>query len=141
MAVKYHTEDCAFLFKGKTKTTAWIKQVAGAENASVGNINVVFCSDSYLLRINREYLRHDYFTDIITFDCTEEERGRKVISGDLMISIDTVRQNSAKYNVPFDNELARVIIHGILHLLGYGDKTPAEATKIRELEDRYLAIC
>ena len=90
------------------------------------------------MEINRRYLSHDYYTDIITFDYTDTEK--KIISGDLMISIDTVRANAQTFGVPFENELARVIIHGVLHLLGYGDKTPEEEANMHALEDKYLAI-
>ena len=90
------------------------------------------------MEINRRYLSHDYYTDIITFDYTDTEK--KIISGDLMISIDTVRANAQAFGVPFENELARVIIHGVLHLLGYGDKTPEEEAHMHALEDKYLAI-
>jgi rRNA maturation RNase YbeY len=138
MAVNYYTEDCRFTLKGKTKTSLWIKETLRREGASAGDINIVFCSDDYLLKINREYLGHDYFTDIITFDYGEDTGGGRKISGDLMIGVGTVRENASKYGVPFDNELGRVMIHGVLHLLGYGDKTPAEEAQMRKLEDKYL---
>lgn len=120
------------------KTTDWIRRTAKAEGHRTGDITVVFCSDTALLEINRRYLSHDYYTDIITFDYTDTEK--KIISGDLMISIDTVRANAQTFGVPFENELARVIIHGVLHLLGYGDKTPEEEAHMHALEDKYLAI-
>ena len=125
-------------FSGRRKTTDWIRRTAKAEGHRTGDITVVFCSDTALLEINRQYLSHDYYTDIITFDYTDTEK--KIISGDLMISIDTVRANAQTFGVPFENELARVIIHGVLHLLGYGDKTPEEETHMHALEDKYLAI-
>ena len=138
MAVQYQTQDCSSRFSGRRKTTDWIRRTAKAEGHRTGDITVVFCSDTALLEINRRYLSHDYYTDIITFDYTDTEK--KIISGDLMISIDTVRANAQTFGVPFENELARVIIHGVLHLLGYGDKTPEEEAHMHALEDKYLAI-
>ena len=126
MAVQYQPPDCSSRFSGRRKTPDWIRRTAKAEGHRTGDITVVFCSDTALLEINRRYLSHDYYTDIITFDYTDTEK--KIISGDLMIS------------VPFENELARVIIHGVLHLLGYGDKTPEEEAHMHALEDKYLAI-
>ncbi len=137
MAVQYQTQDCSFRFRGRRKTATWIHHTAEMEGYRIGAITVVFCSDRALLEINRQYLSHDYFTDIITFDYTDTEK--KIISGDLLISIDTVRNNAQLFGVSFDNELARVIIHGILHLLGYKDQTPEEKRKIHALEDKYLA--
>ena len=131
-------EQGRVFFSGRRKTTDWIRRTAKAEGHRTGDITVVFCSDTALLEINRRYLSHDYYTDIITFDYTDTEK--KIISGDLMISIDTVRANAQTFGVPFENELARVIIHGVLHLLGYGDKTPEEEAHMHALEDKYLAI-
>lgn len=138
MAVRYQTEDCKFRFTGRRKNSDWIRRVAAAEGYRTGDITVVFCSDAALLEVNRQFLSHDYFTDIITFDYTDQEK--RVISGDLMISVDTVRDNAAKFGTTFENELQRVIIHGILHLLGHGDKAPGEEVKMHALEDKYLAI-
>ena len=138
MPVRYYTQDCAFVFKGKGRTSAWIGETARLEGRTTGEISVVFCSDAYLLEVNRRYLGHDYYTDIITFDYGDPEKGR--IAGDLMIGIDTVGENASKYGVSFENELHRVIIHGILHLCGYGDKSPEEEKKMRALENRYLEL-
>ena len=138
MAVRYQTEDCKFRFTERRKTSDWIRRVAAAEGYRTGDITVVFCSDAALLEVNRQFLSHDYFTDIITFDYTDQEK--RVISGDLMISVDTVQDNAAKFGATFENELQRVIIHGILHLLGHGDKAPGEEAKMHALEDKYLAI-
>ena len=128
MAVRYQTEDCKFRFTGRRKTSDWIRRVAAAEGYRTGDITVVFCSDAALLEVNRQFF----------FDYTDQEK--KVISGDLMISVDTVRDNAAKFGATFENELQRVIIHGILHLLGHGDKAPGEEAKMHALEDKYLAI-
>lgn len=136
MPVSYYTQDCCFRFKGKRAVSHWIRRTAQREGKNLGAVGVVFCSDAALLEINRRYLQHDYLTDIITFDYSEGD----TISGDLMISIDTVRSNAQLFGVSFEEELMRVIIHGILHLCGYGDKTPAEEQRMRTLENQYLAI-
>lgn len=104
------------------------------ENFLPGDISVIFCSDDYLLKINEQYLSHDYYTDIVTFDYVENS----VISGDLFISVDRVKDNATQVGVSFENELSRVIIHGVLHLAGYKDKTDAEKKAMREKEDFYL---
>lgn len=104
------------------------------ESRQIGIISVIFCNDSYLLKINKEFLNHDYYTDIITFNYNEGE----IISGDLFISIDRIKDNSVKYKNTFEEELLRVIFHGILHLIGYNDKTSLDKLKIREKEDYYI---
>lgn len=114
--------------------TEWISAAIEAENRSGGDINVIFCSDAYLLEINRKYLEHDYYTDIITFDYGFDD----VVSGDLFISVDTVRANAEEYGVSFSEELDRVMIHGVLHLIGYNDKTPEEQKVMRSKENEYL---
>jgi len=134
--IRYFSEDTAFLYKGKRLTSNWLKQVAEQEGKRIGQIGVIFCSDPYLLGINREYLGHDYYTDIITFDYCEG----KLLSGDLFISIDTVRDNAAFYGTTFDNELHRVIVHGLLHLIGYDDHSDADIAAMRAAEDRSLAL-
>ena len=134
--IRYFTEDTRFLFKGKRLTSNWLKKVAGQEGKRIGQISVIFCSDPYLLGINREYLGHDYYTDIITFDYCEGP----LLSGDLFISIDTVRDNAAFYGTTFENELHRVIVHGVLHLMGYDDHSDADTAAMRAAEDRALAL-
>ncbi|MBP7507062.1 MAG: rRNA maturation RNase YbeY [Prolixibacteraceae bacterium] len=114
----------------------WIKTVILSYNNSCGDINIIFCSDKYLLEMNKAYLNHDYFTDIITFNYNTEDR----ISGDIFISLDTVKNNSIYFSQPFNNELLRVIIHGILHLLGYDDKTEQEQVLIHTKEDEAIEI-
>ena len=120
--VSYFTEDIKFEFKRKRLTSRWLKLVAESEIKRLGDISVIFCSDNYILDINIKYLGHDYFTDIITFDYCEG----KTLSGDLFISIDSVRENASFYGVDFDDELNRVIVHGLLHLIGYDDHTEEE---------------
>lgn len=136
MAVSYHTEDCTLRFGNRRAVSRWIADTIAAEGRKRGDIAVIFCSDDYLLEINRKHLEHDYYTDIITFDYGEGEW----VSGDLFISIDTVHSNAQEYGVSFGQELHRVIIHGVLHLCGYGDKSPAEAEIMRAKEDFYLSL-
>ena len=106
------------------------------EIKKLGNINIIFCSDNYILDVNVKYLGHDYFTDIITFDYCEKD----ILSGDLFISIDTVRDNAEFYKTEFNDELNRVIVHGLLHLIGYDDHTPEEQKIMREKENYYLEL-
>lgn len=134
--VSYHTEDTAFIFKGKVKNTKWLKLVAESEIKQLGDIAIIFCSDNYILDVNIKYLQHDYFTDIITFDYCEGN----VLSGDLFISIDSVKENALFYGTEFADELNRVIVHGLLHLVGYDDHTPDDQKLMREKENYYLSL-
>ena len=133
--VRYFIQDTDFLFKGKAVHKAWLKAVASEENRRLGDISVIFCSDAYLLDMNKKYLGHDYFNDIITFDYSEGE----VLSGDLFISVDTVRSNASFYSAEFDDELDRVIVHGLLHLIGYDDHSEEEFAAMKEKENYYLS--
>ena len=139
--IRYYSEDTNFEFKGKLLNNRWIKFVAESEVRKVGDINVIFCSDNYILDVNMKYLQHDYFTDIITFDYCEDD----VLSGDLFISIDSVKDNALFYGTVFPDELNRVIVHGILHLIGYDDHTDSEQKTMRSKENYYLsqrpAVC
>ena len=110
--------------------------VAGSEIKTLGDISIIFCSDNYILDVNIRYLHHDYFTDVITFDYCEGER----LSGDLFISIDSVRENAIEFGTEFDEELHRVIVHGLLHLIGYDDHTPEDQNVMRAKEDYYLSL-
>lgn len=132
--VSYFTEDITFPFKLKRLTSKWLKFVAHSEDRRLGDISIIFCSDQYILDVNRKYLNHDYYTDIITFDYCEGD----LLSGDLFISIDSVRENAAFYGTAFENELNRVIVHGVLHLIGYDDHTEEEIAQMRSKEDFYL---
>ena len=134
--ISYHNEDCVFLFKNKALNNKWLKLVAESEIRKIGDIAIIFCSDNYILDVNVKYLQHDYFTDIITFDYCEG----KTLSGDLFISIDSVRENAVLYGSEFPEELNRVIVHGVLHLIGYDDHTEEEQKKMREKENYYLAL-
>ena len=134
--INFFEEDIKFNLSQKRKIRNWIKKVAEKEGVSVAEINYVFCSDPYLKQVNVEFLQHDYFTDIITFDNSEEG----TLEGDIFISIDRIRENSSDYSSNFDQELRRVIIHGVLHLIGYRDKTADEENQMRQKEDEYLSL-
>ena len=134
--VNYYFEDTAFKLKAKTKIKNWLKLVAESEVYTLGNVSVIFCSDNYILDINQRFLQHDYFTDIITFDYSEGSK----ISGDLFISVDSVKENSIEYGTDFENELHRVIVHGILHLIGYDDHTDEDIKIMRSKENYYLSL-
>ncbi len=133
MEINYFFEEIKEFNTG-IKTTDWISQTIINEGKTVGEINIIFCNDEYLLKINQEHLTHDYYTDIITFDYSENN----LISGDLFISKDRVEENAEEYKVSFENELNRVIIHGILHLIGYNDKSESEIKEMRTKENYYL---
>ena len=120
----------------KRPTTAWIKAVAASYGRKVGEIGYMFVDDEKILEVNREYIGHDYYTDIITFDYDEGD----VINGDIVISLDTVRTNAEKFGKTFDDELHRVITHGILHLCGINDKGPGEREIMEAAENRALAM-
>ena len=134
--VSYFLQDIDFVFKHKRLNNSWLKLVAESEIKKLGNINIIFCSDNYILDVNVKFLGHDYFTDIITFDYCE----KNILSGDLFISIDTVRDNAEFYKTEFKDELNRVIVHGLLHLIGYDDHTPEEQKIMREKENYYLEL-
>jgi len=132
--VRYYCEDTKFEFKHKRLNNRWYKFTCESEIKRLGDVNVIFCSDNYILDVNLKYLGHDYFTDIITFDYCEGS----VISGDLFISVDSVRENSVYYGTEFEDELNRVLIHGVLHLLGYDDHREEDISVMRRKEDYYL---
>lgn len=134
--VRYFTEDTQFAFKEKALNNKWYKLVASSEVRKLGDINVIFCSDRYILDINMRYLQHDYFTDIITFDYCEKD----ILSGDLFISVDSVKENALFYNTTFEDELNRVLVHGVLHLIGYDDHKDEDIAVMRLKEDYYLGI-
>ena len=134
MSLNYYFEEIdEFTFS--EKTNEWIEKIIQSEKKEAGDISFIFCSDHYLLGINKEFLNHDYFTDVITFDYVEGDK----ISGDIFISIDRVKENAETFNVTFKNELNRVMIHGILHLLGYKDKSVQEKQLMTHKEDEYLS--
>jgi len=135
-AVNFFEEDTTFKPKQKAQLRQWIKETVIAEGFKLKELNYIFCSDAYLLQINQQYLDHDTFTDIVTFDNSEVEGD---IVGDIFISIDRIRENGAKFKTGETDELHRVIIHGALHLLGYTDKSVVTKQKMTQKEDEYLA--
>ena len=134
--ITYQTDGIRMPDIKKRPTTAWIRSVASTYGKKVGDVNYIFCNDGRILEVNREYLQHDYYTDIITFDYTEGD----TISGDLFISLDTVKTNSEQFATAYDEELHRTIIHGILHLCGINDKGPGEREIMEAAENRALAM-
>ena len=135
--ITYQTDGVAMPDIKKREVTEWIKQVAASYGKRVGEVAYIFCDDEKILEVNRQYLQHDYYTDIITFDYTEGPR----ISGDLFISLDTVRTNAEQFaDGDYRRELHRVIIHGILHLCGINDKGPGEREQMEAAEDRALKM-
>lgn len=138
MAIHYYNQDSDFLPKGRVKISRWVKETIHNEGCKVGEICYIFCSSASHIEMNRTYVGHDYYTDIITFDYCDLE-GRGVVSGDIFIDHDTVADNARQLGTDPAEELKRVIIHGILHLCGYKDKTNEEAAQMRSKEDFYLA--
>ncbi len=132
MAINFFAEEVPFDLKNKRKRKTWLKQLALSENHNIAELNYIFCSDEYLLSINKEYLNHDTYTDIITFDNSEEEG---IIEGDIFISIERVKDNAKTLKTEEENEINRVISHGLFHLLGYKDKTKAQSVLMRNKED------
>jgi probable rRNA maturation factor len=135
-AIHFNTIDVDFALKNKKAIRSWIQSTIESEGKEFDFLSYNFCSDTYLLKVNKKHLNHDYYTDIITFDLSEG----KIISGDIYISIDRVKENSAASLSKFHVELCRVIIHGILHLCGYKDKSKKDAAMMRGKEDFYLSI-
>ena len=141
--ISYNTDGVKMPAIRRRDTSAWIKQVAASYGKKVGSIAYIFCNDEKILEVNRQYLQHDYYTDIITFHYCEDEEvmGHKnTISGDLFISLDTVRTNAEQQATTYEEELHRVIIHGILHLVGINDKGPGEREIMEAAENNALAI-
>ncbi len=134
--IHFFTEDTTYQIKQKLALKRWIKAAIASEGFKVGEISIILCSDTYLLAINKQYLRHDTYTDIVTFDNSEQG---DTIAGDIFISVDRVHENGLKFGVPETDELHRVIIHGILHLCGYGDKKKEDKMLMTKKEDLYLA--
>jgi rRNA maturation RNase YbeY len=132
----YTTENVKLPKLEKRKTNAWIKSVAAKYDKKIGEIAYIFCDDAKILEVNKTYLQHDYFTDIITFDYCEGV----VLNGDIFISLDTVRTNAQEFGVTFENELHRILIHGILHLCGQEDKTPEARLEMTRKENEALQM-
>lgn len=136
-SISFFSEDTAFKLIHPDKTIDWIRNVIHSEGFELVNVNYVFCSDQYLHKINVEYLSHDTYTDILTFDQSENEKG---IEGDVYISVERVEENARSLDDNFEQELHRVMIHGILHLMGFTDKTQEQKMVMREKEDSCLSL-
>jgi len=137
MAITYHTENVTLPKQfGRRRTSQWIKDVVRKHGKQTGDIACIFCTDEKIIEINRQYLQHDYFTDIITFDYTDGD----TLSGDVFISLETVKTNAEQYKTTYEDELRRVVIHGVLHLCGYKDKTPKDKENMRRQEDEALGL-
>ncbi len=136
MPINYQSQDIKFVLKEKRKVSKWINDVIKLHQKKLGNVSYIFCSNQYILELNQQYLNHNYFTDIITFDYCYDN----IVEGDIFISIDTVLDNSHRFKTNFNDELLRVIIHGVLHLVGFSDKTAKQQKQMRVLEDEALSI-
>ncbi len=136
MPVYFHSESpLQFQLSTPNIYQSWLQTVANSESSQIEEVSYIFCTDTYLHQLNVQYLQHDTLTDVITFDYTETP---ETISGDVFISIDRVEENAQTYAVPFERELQRVMVHGLLHLLGYKDKTPDDQQEMRTKENTYL---
>jgi probable rRNA maturation factor len=136
MDISFYSEDVDMPDFNRNVVVEWIRQAIQSENKDTGDCSIIFCSDKYLLEINKKYLNHDYFTDIVAFDYGENN----IVSGDLFISVDRVKDNAAYYDVDVNQELHRVMIHGIMHLCGYKDSNESEQKQMREKENHYLKM-
>ena len=130
----FHTVEIPFVLEVENRTSTWLTKLVESHEKKVGELNYIFCSDDYLLKMNQEHLNHDYFTDIITFDYCEKD----VVSGDLFISIDRTKENAKTFGKTQINELNRVMAHGLLHLLGFNDKTAEDIAEMRSMEEEAL---
>ena len=137
MAIRYFNDDTTYRLPHKRLTSRWLVSCAGEEGCHIGDISYVYCSSERLLEINRQFLGHDYFTDVITFDDSDLEDTR-TLNGEIYIDTATVADNAKRYGSTALMEMRRVIVHGLLHLCGHGDKTPPEEKRMHELEDHYL---
>lgn len=135
--INFHSESIDFKVTNPIKTKRWLKSVIEAEGFELSEINYIFCDDEYLHKINVEYLDHDTLTDIITFDNSEEET---LIEGDIFVSIERITDNAQDFKTSFEHEFRRVIVHGILHLCGYYDKTDEDEKQMRTKEDHYISL-
>lgn len=142
--IRFETVDASFVLQRKIAIKNWIKEIILTSNYRIGDINYIFTDDNYLLEVNKQYLKHDYYTDIITFDTSAytqiEQKGQHAVSADIFISLDTVYSNAKQYGTTFTSELYRVMAHGILHLTGFDDVTPDLKIKMTAAEERALSL-
>ena len=134
--IHFHSEEVDFALTNQKEYISWIQDVINRESKTCGDLNFIFCSDDYLLTINKDYLDHDYYTDIITFNYNDDQK----ISGDIYISTDRIAENAKERVLSFELELRRVMIHGVLHLIGYDDKDPVSQAAMRAQEDFCLTL-
>jgi rRNA maturation RNase YbeY len=139
MATRFSYADKTLPYGKKKKLKQFLEVIAGKEGFSIGDLSCVFCSDEYLLQMNRQFLEHDYYTDIITFDLRQDAKLKELV-GEIYISVDRVKDNAGALGVSFEDELCRVVFHGVLHLCGYKDKRKVDVVKMRAAEDRYLGL-
>ena len=135
--IRFFNEDVDYKLPQKQKTRQWLTEQAKQEGYRIGELNYIFCSDEYVLQVNRDYLQHDYYTDIITFDQREED---DKLEGDIFISVERVADNAQQLSVTPELEMRRVLAHGLLHLCGYGDKSAEEATAMRHHEENWMTV-
>lgn len=139
MAVRYYNDGSRYRLMHKRLTSAWLREVARQEGYALREVSYVFCSAARLLEMNRQYLGHDYYTDVITFDYSDR-RDTRTVSGDVFIDVETVADNARQYGATARCEMRRVVVHGLLHLCGQGDKTPRTRATMRRKEDKYLRL-
>jgi probable rRNA maturation factor len=137
MAISFFEENITFRLKERNRVKQWLRHLAAEEKFQIKELNYIFCTDEYLLKINQDYLQHDTYTDIITFDNSEEET---LLEGDIFISIDRVQENAKKENVLFEDELHRIMSHGLLHLMGYKDKKKEDQFAMKVKEDFSVSL-
>ena len=137
--VRYYNDDCTYSLRDKRLIAKWLKQVAEAEGYTLGDVNYIFCSSAVHRKMNIDFIGHDYFTDIITFDYSDL-KGSGVVAGDIFIDVDTVADNARIYGATARQEMCRVVVHGVLHLCGQKDKTPRAEKQMHRKEDKYLLL-
>lgn len=135
--VRYYNDDTNYRYPDKRLTARWLADVAASEGYVLGDVSYIFCSSERLLEMNRQYLGHDYYTDVITFDYSDR-KGTHIVSGDVFIDVETVADNARRYGATALQEMRRVVVHGVLHLCGQGDKTPRTNAQMHRKEDKYL---
>ncbi len=138
MAIRYYNDDCSYLPRERRRISRWLSSVAESEGYRITELSYIFCSSQRLLEMNLQFLGHDYYTDVITFDYGNRHEGW--VSGDVFIDVGTVADNAAQYGATRSEEMLRVIVHGLLHLCGQKDKTPRTNAQMHRKEDRYLAL-
>ncbi len=137
--VRYYNDSCTYRLPDKRRTAEWLRRVAEEEGYTLGDVNYIFCSAERLLEMNRQFLGHDYFTDVITFDYSDR-KGERTVSGDIFIDVETVADNARIYGATKTAEMRRVVVHGVLHLCGQKDKTPRAERQMHRKEDKYLSM-